>query len=199
MATDVAPEPYPGSPEPDATHGTHEGTEAHGGAKGGGGLPQLKPESFAGQLFWLAVTFALLFVLLTTVALPRIGAVLAARKARIKADLDDAAAAQRRAEEAGQALELAMAEARNRARKLGEEARERVRAEVDATTRSENDRLAADVARAEARIQQMREAALANVRGIATETASAVVERLSGTAADPAVIAAAVDGVLARG
>lgn len=193
------PEPHDTSapPEADPTHGTHEGATADGG-HGGGGLPQLKPESFPGQLFWLAVTFTLLYVLLSAVALPRLAKVMADRKQRIRNDLDEAAKAQAQAEAAGKAFESSLNDARTRARKMGDEARLAVQAQIDAKTRTETDRLAADVARAEQRIQAMRTQALSNVRGIAVDAAQSLVEKLGG-ASDAQAITSSVDAVLKRG
>jgi F-type H+-transporting ATPase subunit b len=190
-------------PASDPAHGTVEGTEAHGGAHGGaasgGGLPQLKPESFAGQLFWLAVTFVLLYVLMSSVALPRIAKVLEARKTRIRDDLDAAARAQADAQAAGKAHEQSLTDARARARKLSDEARAKAQAESDARARSEGEQLAAGIAKAEQRIQAMRTAALANVEGIAAEAAGSIVERLAGVKPSAAAVASAVNAALKRG
>lgn len=194
------PADYPAQPAADPAHsdpsqGTHEST-GHEGGHGGGGLPQLKPESFAGQLFWLAVTFTILYTLMAGVALPRLAKVLADRKTRIKSDLDEAAKAQMNAEAAGKAYETSLADARARARKMSDEARATVQAQIDAKTKSEGERLAADVARAEQRIQAMRTQALSNVRGIAVEAASSLVEKLGGAPADGLAVANSVDAAL---
>jgi F-type H+-transporting ATPase subunit b len=196
------PSDYPATPAADPAHadptkGTHEGA-VHDGGHSGGGLPQLNPDSFAGQLFWLLVTFTLLYVLMAGVALPRLAKVLADRKARIKADLDEAAKAQMNAEAAGKAFETSLSDARTRARKMSDEARATVQAQIDAKSKAEGERLAADVARAEQRIQSMRTQALSNVRGIAVEAAASLVEKLGGASADSASVASSVDAVLKR-
>lgn len=199
------PADYPAQPaaaEPshaDPTQGTHESTGHGGGDHGGGGLPQLKPESFPGQLFWLFVTFTILYTLMAGIALPRLGKVIADRKSRIKSDLDEAAKAQMNAENAGKAYEASLTDARTRARKLSDEARATVQAQIDAKTKAEGERLSADVARAEQRIQAMRTQALSNVRGIAVEAASSLVEKLGGAPADGMAVANSVDAVLKRG
>jgi F-type H+-transporting ATPase subunit b len=132
------------------------------------------------------------------VALPRLGKVMADRKARIKADLDEAAKAQMNAETAGKAYEASLADARTRARKMSDEARASVQAQIDAKAKSEGERLATDVARAEQRIQAMRTQALSNVRGIAVDAAGSLVEKLGGASPDGAAVATAVDAALKR-
>ena len=65
---------------------------ASGGAEhgGGGGLPQLNPSTFATQLFWLAVSFLVLYFMMFGVALPRVEEVLNAREGRISWDITKA-------------------------------------------------------------------------------------------------------------
>jgi F-type H+-transporting ATPase subunit b len=111
---------------------THATTEAHGGAHEDVGFPPLKTETFAGQLVWLAITFVLLYVLLSRMVLPRLGGILENRRSTIATDLDDAAAMKQRAEEAGAAYERALAEARSRAQVLAQETRSTLAAESDA-------------------------------------------------------------------
>ena len=68
---------------------TIEGTESKGQPEEGG-LPQLNPEHYASQIFWLAITFGLLFIVLSRVVLPKIAGGLQARKNRIEGDLNAA-------------------------------------------------------------------------------------------------------------
>jgi F-type H+-transporting ATPase subunit b len=185
------------TPEHDPLAATHEGTQAH--SEKSGGLPQLKLETFPGQLFWLVVTFVLLYVAMAAFALPRLKKVMEDRAGRIKSDLDEAAKAQAAAVEAGKAHEASLADARARARKLSDEARASVQAQVDAKFKAEGERLASDVGRAEQRIQAMRTQALSNVRGIAIEAAGSLVEKLGGQAAGADTLAHSVDAALKRG
>lgn len=76
------------------------------------GLPQLNANDFAPQLFWLAITFALLYVIMSRVALPRIGSVLEERKDKIQRDLATAERLKGETEKALEAYEKALADAR---------------------------------------------------------------------------------------
>ena len=79
---------------------------------GGGGLPQLNPETFPTQLFWGAVAFIALYLLMSRVALPRVAAVIDERGERIGEDLDKAAQLNAEAETAHAQYEKALADAR---------------------------------------------------------------------------------------
>jgi len=175
-----------------------ESAAAHGGAEHKVGLPQLATGTFAGQLFWLAITFAVLFLVLSYVVIPRIQGVLAARQGRIKGDIDAAAMAKGRADAALKAYEAAVDDARARGRKLADETRAAVKAETDAKRGEAEARLANDIAAAEGRIAQLKATALANVKSIAADTAAEIVTRLSGDTITSAEAAPAVDAALAR-
>ncbi len=175
----------------------HAEGAAHG-AEHKTGLPQLAVETFAGQLFWLAICFVLLFVLLTFVVIPRIRGVLETRRGRIASDLAAAAAAKAGADAALKAYDAALAEARNRGRAMGDEARARVTAETEAARHAAEDKLNADLAAADSRIGATKTAALSNVRAVAADAAAEIVTRLTGESVTASDAGAAVDAALAR-
>ncbi len=162
---------------------TQAGTEAPGGAADVG-FPPFATETFGGQLFWLIVTFAVLYTLLSRLVLPRLTGIIEGRRESIARDLDEAAAMKTRAEEAGAAYEKSLSEARARAQALAQETRAKLSAESDAKRKALEADLAARLAEAEA---------MSNVRGIALETATAIVERLTGRAPAPQAVEAALD------
>lgn len=149
-------------------------------AEGGGGLPQLDARTYPSQIFWLIVSFALLYWLLKTKAIPRIADILETRQDRIGADLDRAARLRADAEAALKKHDAILAEAQAKAQKRLREAQERVAAEL-ARHQAELD---ADIARrlrdAEARIGAAKSAALAEVATVAAEVVQAAARRLAG-------------------
>lgn len=143
-------------------------------------MPQLDAEYFAPQLFWLVVSFVLLYLLMSRVALPRIAGVIEERRDKIADDLDKAQALKKEADAALEAYEKALAEAHARAQAITAEARANLKAEGDAL-RMELDRtLAERASEAEARIRQAKAAALANLKPAAAEVAAAIVSKLLG-------------------
>jgi F0F1-type ATP synthase, subunit b len=172
---------------------THAATEAHGGAHEDVGFPPFKTETYAGQILWLTITFVTLYVLLSKLVLPRLSGIIENRRTTIAGDLDEAAAMKTRAEEAGIAYEKALSEAKARAQALAQEARSKVSAETDAKRKALEADLGQRLAESEAIIARKKTEAMANVRGIAVETASAIVERLTGKAPAPQAVEAAID------
>ena len=178
---------------------THGADAAHGGeAAHKTGLPQLAVETFAGQLFWLAIAFVVLYVLLATVAIPKIRGVLEARQGKIAGDLAQASALKAQADAALKAYEKDVADARARARALADETRSQMKAESDAKRHDAEAKLATDIQAAEATIQGLKTAALANVKTVAAESAADIVTRLSGETITAGEAEAAVVAAMAR-
>lgn len=145
-----------------------------------GGLPQLDPSHFVPQLVWLAITFGLLYFILSRFALPTVGQVIDERQARIKRDLDEAERMKGETEKALAAYEQALAEARSKATGIARETRTALTTETDRERASVDAQVAARIADAESRIRATKDRALGEVGTIAAETAAAIVERLSG-------------------
>ena len=169
----------------DAAHGAEA---AHSSS----GLPQLEASTWPGQLFWLAVTFALLFILLSRVVLPKIATTIESRRDRIADDLDAAAQNKREAEEAVATYERQLADARAKAHTIAAKNRDKVDAEIAEESQAADAEVANRQADAEARISKMRTEALAHVKDVAAETAAALVEKLTGDAPDAKTTSKAV-------
>ncbi len=98
-------------------------TEHPGGGKKD--FPPFQKDTFASQLVWLVLIFGVLYLLMSRVALPRIGAIMAARQTSIEADLAEARRLKEESDAAIAAYEKALADARSRAQALANETRER--------------------------------------------------------------------------
>ena len=178
--------------EGDAAHGASEG--AYAGTEAHSTFPPFNPDVFGGQLLWLAITFGALYIIMSRVALPRIGAILETRRTRIEGDLREAERLRLETEKAAADYEAALAEARKNAHAIAEETRAGIKADIDGRRADVEAQLAQRVTEAEARINAGKDAALANVSAIAAETAQALVAKISGsvTAAEAkAAVAAA--------
>lgn len=172
---------------------THASTEAAHG-EGGGGLPQFEFQHWFGQIVYLIILFALLYWLMAKVFVPRLRGVIDQRAATISDAVS--AARQVQAEAAGQA-EQAKAEveaARASSRSMAAAAKARVTEQAAARAAEEEAVVNARIAEAETAIGKTRDAAMTNVSSIASDTAAAIVERLTGTAPTAAEAAAAVKG-----
>ena len=168
-------------------------TEAPQAAGSGGhavGMPQLDVTTWPNQIFWLLVTLAAIYFLLTRIALPRIGAVLADRKGTITNDLAAAEELKQKARKAEKAYDEALAKARADAGRIVAEARAAIQKDLDAAIARADAQIAAKSAESERRVAEIRDGALAAVTEVAKDTAKEIVAALGDTADTRSVTAA---------
>jgi F-type H+-transporting ATPase subunit b len=158
----------------------------------GGGFPPFQKDTFASQLIWLAITFVALYLLMSRIALPRVGAIFESRRKHMDSDLTEAGRLKGASEEAFALYEKAIADARNRAQLLANEARQKQAADAGAARNELDAKLNARIAEAESSIEARKRGAMANVHGIAADAAAAILERLIGRAAEPGEVENAV-------
>ena len=155
-------------------------------------FPPFEAQHFPSQLFWLALTFVLLYLLMSRIALPRIGGILESRSKRISSDLAAAQRFKEQSEAANAAYLKSLADARARAQAMANDTREQQAAQAEAANKKLEAQLHDKLAAAERSIAATRSAAMGNVAGIAADTAAAIVERLIGAAPAQGDVAAAV-------
>jgi F-type H+-transporting ATPase subunit b len=180
------------------SHGNAKGTTAHTAADGGhkAPFPPFQKDTFASQLVSLLVAFVALYLIVSRIALPRVGGLLDARQNAIEGDLATAQKLKDDSDRALKAYESELAAARSRAQAISNETREKLNAAAEAQRKTLEDQLSVKLADAEKTIASTREAAMSNVRGIAAEAAAAIVQRLTGIMPDGKAVDSAVDASL---
>jgi F-type H+-transporting ATPase subunit b len=148
------------------------------------------------QVFWLVLTFAVLYFAASNIFLPKIRKALEERDEAIARDVAAAAALSGKADTSVKEFEARIAEAKARAR----ESAAKAKAEADARSAAETARVEADLAarlsKAEASIGDIRAKAMANVSAVAEDSAAAIAEKLTGTKPASAAVKKAVAGVM---
>ena len=190
QAQPVMPEDAPRPIE--AAHATTE--VAHGGEHESGGLPQFEFQHWFGQIVYLIFLFAILYWLIAKVFAPRMRRIFDERAATIGQAIEEARSVQEEAQGQAAAAQAELAEARASSRRMAGAAKARVSEDIARRTAAQEAVLAERVAEAEARIGKLRDAAMAQVDTVASDTAAAIVERLTGKAPTGAEAAAAVKG-----
>lgn len=149
-------------------------------------------DTFVSQIFWLAVTFGVLYFAAAHWLLPRIRKAIEDRGDAIARDVSAAAAASREADRAVRELEAGMAAARARARDTAGQAKAEADARIAKETAKQEAVLERKLADAEKSIGEVRAAAMANVSTVAEDAAAAIAERLTGLKIAPATAKQAV-------
>ena len=161
-------------------------------------MPQFDPSTFLPQLFWLVVSFAVLFVAMWRYALPRLSDILEARQERIDSDLEKAASIKQEADLVLAEYETALAEARDRAAAAIRKAGEEMSAESAQRHEAFRQELAQQTRAAEDRIAAARDEALADIKTVAAETAHAATAKLIGVEFSSDRVHEAVEAVIGR-
>ncbi len=155
-------------------------------------MPQLDVNAWPPQLFWLAITFLVLYFIVSKLVIPRTGGTIEGRKNQIDSDLDSAQRFRADTDKAVAEYEKALADARGKAHAIAQETRGKLSAEVDKERSKLDGELAGKIAAAEKTIQAARTKALASVTELATDIAADIVSQLIGTKVTKADAAKAV-------
>jgi F-type H+-transporting ATPase subunit b len=162
------------------------------------GMPQLKSEYFAGQLFWLAIFFVLVFVFLRFVGLPRVTAIIDERAKRIGGDIASAELLRKQATEAETTYAETMAAAHGEARQLLAETQEKNATILSLETKEAVVGFERQIDQAVRRIDAERESALHGIRDVALGLATDITVKLAGRAPGADRVAMAVDHAAAQ-
>lgn len=146
------------------------------------GMPQLDFSTWGNQIFWLVLALLATYFILSRVALPRIGAVLAERQGTITNDIAAAEDLKARAIEAEAAYDKALIDARAEAQLIVTKARADIQGDLDAAIAKADAEIAAKSAESEKAIADIRASAMENVKEVAKDTAQEIVAALGGTA-----------------
>ena len=173
-------------------------SEAAGDKSASGGLPQMDFSTYPSQIFWLAITFGVLYWLMSGVILPRLGGAIEERRDRIADDLDHASEFRRQAEEAERSYNEALASARTKAQSIAAQTRAEVETEIAELQAMADEKTAASIADAEKRLADMRVTAAGKVKDAASDVTKEIVATLIGETPADDVVAGAVGRVTAE-
>lgn len=157
-------------------------------------MPQITqlPFIFASQLFWLAVVFGIIFLVIGRGMVPKIQATVEAREKKIGEDLEAAQAARVAADETEAEWRARMDAARTEAARVANEAKQASAKDTDAKVGKAAEKINLKVAAAEAKIRDAVESARSEIETVAAQATGDMVARLTGIQVDPTDAAAAV-------
>ena len=159
-------------------------------------MPQLDLSTFPSQIFWLAVFFVVLYLLMAKLAIPRIERVIDERRTRVESDLDKAGQMKSEAEAVILAYQKALDDARAAAQAVVKETSDRLAAEAAERQRVATAEINQRTGEAESRIAAAKREALGQVRDIAVDVAKAAAARLTGAEVPDGEVRGAVDAAL---
>ena len=158
-----------------------------------GGMPQLNPEFWISQIFWLTITFGILYIVLSKFILPKISANLEIRKVQILENIEAAEKQREESELKIEEYEKIVQNSKNEAKNYFKQTREKVLKDINLKKEKLDKELNNEIQKAEAEIQELKDKAPEKINKIAVETSSDLIQQLIGAEINNSSISAIVD------
>jgi F-type H+-transporting ATPase subunit b len=161
-------------------------------------MPQLDISTWPPQLIWLAITFGVLYYVISALVIPKLGGVIEQRKSNIEGDLAAAQRLKQETDAAVKAYEASLAKARAEAQAVMAQNRDALNNEIDGERAKLDQSLASKIAVAEKRIATSRDGAMKDVTAMAADMAAQIASQLTGSRITKAAAAAAIPRARAK-
>ena len=158
-----------------------------------GGMPQLNPEFWISQIFWLTLTFGILYAVLSKLILPKISANLEMRKSQIQENVE-AADKQRKSSEAKlKEYDDIILKSKLEAKNIFKDARDNLFKEINLKKETLDKQIESEIKKAEQEIEILKRSAPEKINKIAIETTSELLIKLIGTQVNNSSISSIVN------
>jgi F-type H+-transporting ATPase subunit b len=158
-----------------------------------GGMPQLNPEFWISQIFWLTLTFGILYIFLSKLILPKISANLELRKSQIQENIEAAEKQRENSEEKLKEYDDIVSKSKLKAKNIFMEAREKVIKDINSKKEDLEKQIDEEIKKVEKEIELLKKSAPEKINKIAIETSSELLKKLIGADVNNSSISAIVD------
>jgi F-type H+-transporting ATPase subunit b len=163
-----------------------------------GGMPQLNPEFWISQIFWLTLTFGILYIILSKLILPKISDNLESRKSQILENIEAAEKQRENSEEKLKEYEEIVSKSKMEAKSIFNQAREKALKDITAKKEVLDKQIDEEISKAEQEIKELQSGAAEKINKIAIETSSELIQKLIGAEVNNSSISAIVDDLSKR-
>ncbi|MDA8778579.1 F0F1 ATP synthase subunit B [Candidatus Pelagibacter sp.] len=163
-----------------------------------GGMPQLNPEFWISQIFWLTLTFGILYIVLSKLILPKISDNLESRKSQILENIEAAEKQRQNSEEKLKEYEEIVSKSKMEAKNIFNQAREKALKDISAKKDVLDKQIDDEIGKAEQEIKELQKGAADKINKIAIETSSELIQKLIGAEVNNSSISAIVDDLSRR-
>ncbi len=158
-----------------------------------GGMPQLNPEFWISQIFWLIITFGILFIVLTKVILPKISDNLETRKSQILENIETADKQKEESQKKIEEYEKIILESKLKAKSYFNEAREKILNDISKKRAALEKDLDEEIGEVEKELSDVKNKSGEKINKIAAETSAELIKELIGEEVNSSSIAAIVE------
>ena len=157
-----------------------------------GGMPQLNPEFWVSQIFWLTLTFGILYIVLSKLILPKISANLELRKSQIQENIEAAEKQRESSESKLKEYDEIILKSKLEAKNIFKDAREKALKDINSKKEILDKQINEEINNAEIEIQILKKSASEKINKIAIETSSDLIKKIIGTEVNNSSISAIV-------
>ena len=158
-----------------------------------GGMPQLNPEFWISQIFWLTLTFGILYVVLSKLILPKISVNLELRKSRIQENIEAAESQRENSESKLKEYDEIISKSKLEAKNIFKETREKALKKINSKRETLDKQIDEEIKKVELEINILKKGAPEKINKIAIETSSELVKKFIGADVNNSSISAIVD------
>ena len=162
------------------------------------GMPQLNPEFWAAQIFWLILTFSSLYLIIWKVFLPKITLSIENRKSRVVNDLDEAQKLKENAEKKLNEYNKIIEESKKEAKKIIEDSKKKLDRDIENKKQKFNDEIEKELMAAEKEIKDLKKSSISSINNIAAETSAEIIKQIINIEVNKSSVSAIVDDVVKR-
>ncbi len=163
-----------------------------------GGMPQLNPEFWISQIFWLTLTFGTLYIILSKLILPKISANLELRKSQIQENIEAAEKQRKESEIKLKEYDEIILKSRLKANDIFKDSREKVIKDINIKKEALDKQIDEEIKKVEKEINQLKETSPEKINKIAIEISSDILKKLIGADVNNSSISAIVNDLLKR-
>ena len=162
------------------------------------GMPQLNPEFWAAQIFWLILIFSSLYLIIWKIFLPKITYSIENRKSRVVNDLDEAQKLKESAEKKLKEYNQIIENSKKEAKKIIDDGVKKLGRDIENKKQKFDIEIEKELANVEKEIKELKKSSISNINKIAVETSSEIIQQIIGTDVNKSNVSAIVDDVLKK-
>ena len=162
------------------------------------GMPQLNPEFWSAQIFWLILIFSTLYLVIWKIFLPKITYSIENRKSRIVNDLDEAQKLKENAEKKLKEYNRIIENSKNEAKKIIEDSKKKLDRDIENKKQKFNIEIEEELKSVEKEIKDLKKSSLSNISNIAVQTSTEVIKQIIDTEVNKSNVSAIVEDIIKR-
>jgi len=159
------------------------------------GMPQLNPEFWAAQIFWLILIFSSLYIIMWKIFLPKISDIIENRKSRIIGDLNETQKLKENAEKKLREYNKIIEDTKKEAKKIIEDNKKKLENDIKSKKQKFNEEIEKELKSVEKEIKSLKKSSISSINKIAAEVSSEVIKQLVGTSVNMSNVSAIVEDI----